>query len=415
MKPLQLDHTFVRPRYGGGSFADIPALVQQLFAGGPPAALVPPGIPPGHRWSRVVTLFIDAFGWRFFEKFQEHPLLHRFVQQGSVTRLTSQFPSTTSAHVTTLYTGLPVGEHGVYEWFYYEPQLDAMIAPLLFSYAGDSARESLAAAQIDGRSILPSGQVSLTLAQSGVRSYLWQPSEFAKSTYTRQMGDRARMIPYLTLPEALRTLTQTLHNVDGPVWAVGYYGLFDAVCHLHGPQSPVSEAELENVLTTIERWLTRDLLGKFEDTLLMVIADHGQVETDPSRILYLDQAPGFERLRPLLRTNRRGEFLAPAGSCRDFFVHARPEALDEAHAVLSNLVGERGEVHLLETLIDEGFFGPSAVSATFRGRAGNLVVLPYAKESVYWLGDGRFAQRYRGHHGGLTPQEMEIPLLLLPL
>lgn len=38
------------------------------------------------------------------------------------------------------------------------------------------------------------------------------------------------------------------------------------------------------------------------------------------------------------------------------------------------------------------------------------LITPY-----YWFGDGRFKQRYLGHHGGLTPQEMEIPLLLLPM
>jgi hypothetical protein len=147
----------------------------------------------------------------------------------------------------------------------------------------------------------------------------------------------------------------------------------------------------------------------------MIIADHGQVETDPKRILYLDQAPGFAALRPLLRTNQRGEFLAPAGSCRDLFVHTRDEHVEEAHTLLARIIGGRGEVRRVDQMIAEGYFGPGAVSETFRARVGNLVVLSYANESVYWLGDGRFKQKYLGHHGGLTPQEMEIPFLLLQI
>jgi len=184
---------------------------------------------------------------------------------------------------------------------------------------------------------------------------------------------------------------------------------------VHGPRRPQSHADLEATLDLIERWLQRDILGRFRNTLLMIIADHGQVETNPKTTLYLDQAPGFEKLRPLLRTNRRGEILAPAGSCRDFFVHAHEEHLDEAQERLSRIVGERGEVRRVDEMIEQGYFGPEPVSETFRARVGNLVVLAYPGESVYWWGDGRFKQKYYGHHGGLTPQEMEIPLLLLPL
>lgn len=406
---------FIKPAYGNACFSDIPAFVRATFGDSTPSPLHAAANVGQHRFRRVVTLFVDAFGWRFFERFQDHPLLRRFANAGSATKLTSQFPSTTSAHVTTLYTGLPVGQHGVYEWFYYEPQVDRMIAPLLFSYAGDADRESLQQAGVAGTAILPSGQVSRMLAAQGVRSYLVQPREFFNSTYSAQMGASARMIPYLTLAEGLATITQTLRNVTDPTWVVGYFGMFDALCHLYGPNAAQSDAELEAILTLIERWLVRDLLGKLDDTLLMIIADHGQIETDPTRILYLDQTSAFARLRPLLRTNQRGEFLAPAGSCRDFFVHAQAEHLDEAQAVLTGIVRERAEVRRVDAMIEQGYFGPDGVSAQFQSRVGNLVVLPFAGESVYWLGDGRFKQKYYGHHGGLTPQEMEIPLLLLPV
>jgi hypothetical protein len=406
---------FIKPAYGNACFSDIPAFVRATFGDSIPSPLHAAANVGQQRFRRVVTLFVDAFGWRFFERFQDHPLLRRFANACSATKLTSQFPSTTSAHVTTLYTGLPVGQHGVYEWFYYEPQVDRMIAPLLFSYAGDADRESLQQAGVEGPAILPSGQVSRALAAQGVRSYLVQPREFFNSTYSAQMGASARMIPYLTLAEGLATITQTLRNVTDPTWVVGYFGMFDALCHLYGPNAAQSDAELEAILTLIERWLVRDLLGKLDDTLLMIIADHGQIETDPTRILYLDQTSAFARLRPLLRTNQRGEFLAPAGSCRDFFVHAQAEHLDEAQAVLTGIVRERAEVRRVDAMIEQGYFGPDGVSAQFQSRVGNLVVLPFAGESVYWLGDGRFKQKYYGHHGGLTPQEMEIPLLLLPV
>ena len=47
--------------------------------------------------------------------------------------------------------------------------------------------------------------------------------------------------------------------------------------------------------------------------------------------------------------------------------------------------------------------------------SGNLVILPFEGEAVWWYEAGRFEQKFFGHHGGLTPGEMETPLLIYAL
>jgi hypothetical protein len=70
---------------------------------------------------------------------------------------------------------------------------------------------------------------------------------------------------------------------------------------------------------------------------------------------------------------------------------------------------ERAEVEKTQDLIEQGYFG-SEISPIFKARVGNLVILPYRYESVWWYEKGKFEQKYYGHHGGLTREEMEIPL-----
>jgi hypothetical protein len=41
------------------------------------------------------------------------------------------------------------------------------------------------------------------------------------------------------------------------------------------------------------------------------------------------------------------------------------------------------------------------------------VILPHDRQSVYWYQKGRYGQDFYGHHGGLVPAEMDIPLLAL--
>ena len=57
-------------------------------------------------------MLLDAFGWEFVQRHGDHPLLRRL----EIEQVASQFPSTTTAHLTTMSTGLPVEEHGLYEW-----------------------------------------------------------------------------------------------------------------------------------------------------------------------------------------------------------------------------------------------------------------------------------------------------------
>lgn len=59
-----------------------------------------------------------------------------------------------------------------------------------------------------------------------------------------------------------------------------------------------------------------------------------------------------------------------------------PKRLDEAQEYVRWQLAGTAEVHRVRDLIDAGLFGPG--------------------ESVWWYEQGRFEQRYRGRHGGLT-------------
>ncbi len=84
--------------------------------------------------------------------------------------------------------------------------------------------------------------------------------------------------------------------------------------------------------------------------------------------------------------------------------------MDEAQAFLTPRLEGQAEVRKVADLMSEGYFGP-LLSPKFCARAGDLVILPYRYESVWWYEKNKHEQRYYGHHGGLTAQEMEIPLL----
>jgi len=410
----QLDERFIRPLYADYGFAQIPQTVLRCLGASERA-----GVPFGARddlyqqYDTVILLFADAFGWRFFERYAERaPFLRRIVDQGMVVKLTSQFPSATAAHVTTIHTGLPVGRSGVLEWFYYEPQLDAMIAPLLFSFAGDERRNTLKRVDADPARLYPTQTLYQQLEQYEIDAYCFQHSAYAYSPYSQQIMRGAQIQPYRTLPEALVNLAQRIERQQRRSYYFLYYEHIDTTCHTYGPESPQLAAEIETFLFTIEHLLHQGLARQRGRILFLMTADHGQTAIDPATTIFVNRQ--FPQIEGWLKTNRAGQLLAPAGSSRDLFLYVKEAHVEEAQAFLTSELAGRADVRRVHDLIEQGFFGTNPPSETFLGRVGNLVILPYHGESVWWYEPGRYERNFYGNHGGLTRDEMETMLLALP-
>jgi hypothetical protein len=388
---------FVLPRYDMGGFASLPQRISNLLS-------------TPQRYDALVLFLIDGFGWRFFEKFQAASFLKTFTHQGQVEKLISQFPSTTAAQLTTLHTGMPVGEHGIFEWIFYEPSLDAVIAPLLFSFGGTSQRDTLKSVGVKPRQLFPTTTIYHTLKKIGVTSTIFQHREYTPSTFGNIVFSGAKSIGYKTLPEALVNLADALGKSKPPAYFVLYNEKLDAISHEYGPDSPQATAEVQAFLLIMEKIFLKALSSNHKKVLFLLTADHGLVETDPQTTIYINRDPYFTGVEKFLRTNHRGELIVPGGSARDFFLYIQPGLVDEAQAFLTPRLEGKAEVRKVADLISAGYFG-SRLSPRFCACAGDLVILPYRYESVWWYEKDRYVQRYQGHHGGLTPQEMEIPLL----
>src|SRR5215216_1746992 len=385
---------FIKPRYDSGGFAGIPTRIENAFA--------------SKNYDAVVLFLIDGFGWRFFERFQDAPFIQRIVKHGNIEKLTSQFPSTTAAHLTTIHTGLPVGISGVYEWYTYEPLLDQVIAPLLFSYSGTTERDTLKPSGIQPAALYPRGIFYPELKKMGIDPYIFGMAEYTPSTFSSVVMDGTEQRSFRTLSEALINLGLLLEKQMKPTYVHLYFDKIDALAHRYGPNAPQTEAEIETFLLIMEHYVERIFNGK-KRVLFLMTADHGQVEVDPQTTIYLNTNPRFTGIERFIKTNRNGQMLVPAGSARDMFLHIRQDLLEEAQVFLSTRLEGKADVVKSDALIEEGYFGEE-VSSRFRERVGNRVLLPYRYESIWWYEKNRFEQRFYGHHGGLTPQEMETVL-----
>lgn len=404
VEKAKFSKNFCRPLYSSYCFSQIPLSIASLFSGDFSVGL-PPDVYGGNKapFDHVVLLLLDGFGWTFFEKYKSHiPFLKKQEPRRVVSKITTLFPSTTAAHITCINTGLDPSQSGIYEWFIYEPKLNEIIAPLLFSFAGDHENKTLEKVSFSPQDLYPQKTIYHQLQQLGVKSFAFQPAALTDSPYSKSILDGAETIGY-SHPKT--GFEQMLQRLKGKTYTYFYFGEIDAVGHREGVFSHRFASTIENIFSEIEIFASQ-LPPK---TALIITADHGMVEVSPTNTYYINKKiPNIEKY---LLYGEKKKPLAPAGSCRDFFLHAHKDRVGELKEILQEFIGEMGEVYLTEELIEDHFFGLQTPSENFTSRVGNLVILPYKGEAVWWLEKNRFQQNFHAAHGGLTREEMETLFL----
>jgi hypothetical protein len=373
----------------GADFSAVPRAVAQALGGGR---------------RRVVAILLDAFGWRFVQRHAEHPLLRRLAADGTLGPVASQFPSTTTAHVTTMHTGLPVSEHGLYEWRIWEPSLGRVITPLLFSWAGDHVRDTLAGSGLQASDLVPPEPTLYErLGAGGVPSFLLQPAAFSPSTFDRAAARGATFRPYADVQAGLIDLTQLVAGIER-CYAYLYFDGIDVAGHAHGPSSAAFDDMSLRTLDAVYAALFGPRAPRLNDTLLVLTADHGQVDVSPQRVDYLDDRS--PELASHFALDARGRPIPPAGSARDVFLHVRDDRVDDVVARLRAELDDRATVHATAELLADGAFGP-APGPRLRERIGSVCVLPAAGRMAWLRSAADVERRFLGHHGGRHPDEAQ--------
>jgi type I phosphodiesterase/nucleotide pyrophosphatase len=343
------------------NFADIPGEVRRRVDGG----------------ERVALIFLDAFGLEFLARHGDHPLIERL----EVTPLRAQFPSTTTAHVTTAHFGVPVQEHGLYEWNVLEPSLDEIICPLRFNSTGAEPEETLKD-RLDPSALAPGPTFYESLA---VPCVIAQPGTLA-GTFSGVATRGADVIGFHRLHAGVRALADAF-AVPGSEYRYGllYWDLIDRAGHDHGPGSPEFAAACRRSLD--ELW---DTVSELRGVTVLITADHGQVDVAPDRVDYLDDL--WPELPALLSYSR------PAGSSRDVFLHVRAEEVATVIDGLAARLDGRAIVRPAAELFDR-------VGPRLRDRLGDVAVLPAAGRQAWLRRAAASEQRFRGQHGGLDETE----------
>jgi predicted AlkP superfamily pyrophosphatase or phosphodiesterase len=401
------DNHFLRPDYAKYCFAQIPSLVEILLSakeGEHPLA--------GKALSRVeskpqnvVLLMIDGFGYNQWLKYGERfPFLNRVLDKGNLMPITSLFPSTTAASVTTICSGLTPQEHGLMEWHLYMEELDEIIYTLPFMGIDEKKPDSLLQRDVDPSVLFDGQTIYNRLNDHKVKSYALLRDTYAKSAYSSVSQAGADVIPYSSAADMLVRLRQQLAHAKQQSYFYVYFDGIDHMSHEYEPHSEEYVAELNGLTHLLQTELLDQVDKKVaENTVLLITSDHGHVVMKPKETIYLNQWP---EITEALAKSPAGKIIYPWGNTRDVFLKATDDKVDWLVDFLSEKLAGKAQIMKTQEEADKGLFGVGQEHPQFRKRIGNVLVLPHEGYTIWYQYPGHEKADHRGMHGGLSREEM---------
>jgi hypothetical protein len=406
----------VMPHYQGLGVANLPATVAALLGGELPGACPPLRQDLWADWrdglERVILVVIDALGYRQLLAAMDADkslLFHRLAEAGRLVPITTVFPSTTNTVLTTLWTGGSPAAHGVLAYELYLRELGVAASALFFWPIHHRRRDELGDWGIQAEEFCPLPSLAGRLSAQGIDVYSLIRKEYADSLLSRihRRGTR-ETIKYVSGADMWlqlqrlcqkRRATSRSRARGNKLFLTAYWDTMDGITHRWGPDDESWRLELRGLSEMMRMaFLERLTPDQREGTLLLITADHGGVQTPPQAAVRLDRHPG---LRDALT-------LPPVGESRVPFFYARPSTLERARAYVEEHLSDAFSLLTREQVLASGLLGPGDPAAETPHRLGDLVGVA---RGAHYLVRERRQIKMMGRHGGLSPDEMLVPLL----
>lgn len=331
---------------------------------------------------RVVVVLVDGLGHRMLAERAGHsPFLRRLLPDARV--LTCGFPSTTATSMGLLGTGHGTGRTGLAGYTVRNPADGGLANLVSWHGAGEprrwQRRPSLLA----------------HAAAEGVTVHSVGPAAFAGSGLTEAALSGSRYLGAESLAARVDAAVRVLRAGPGLVYL--YWGQVDKVGHQHGWRSSPWGDELAAADAELGR-LARSVPA---GTVLLITADHGMVDVDPTQLVDVAAEPAL-----------RADVELVAGEPRAVHVHTAPGAAAVVADRWRDRLGDAAVVLERADAVAAGLFGD--VDPHVEPLLGDVVV---AATGTAGVADSRTQTPHslllRGMHGSLTAGEMEIPLLVV--
>lgn len=333
--------------------------------------------------SSLILVVVDGLGAQNLERARGHA---RFLNDSrhSSRVISTVFPSTTAAALTSLMTGESPLRHGIVGYRIRDPHSGAVFN------------------QLNELEKAPSDWMRVpTLArrfESDADIVIVGRSKFEKSALSDVIYDGAQYVPAESLDERFE-VARELSIQHGRVVVI-YVSELDSLAHKYG----VDSSAWSDALEMLDDAIKRARIGLSGGVRIVVTADHGVVDIhSPSQSVFADPELTMGVVE-----------IGGEPRCLQLYVSDASHVPGLVHR-WRDYVQDRASVLTRNEAIAQGLFGSTdSLADTVAQRAGDLMILA-TSNTVFYDGAAlnKAPQKMIGQHGALSDAEMHIPLIVI--
>lgn len=332
----------------------------------------------------AVMVIVDGLGWSNLEEMRAHA---RFMWAAQREKLQTVLPTTTGAALTSLMTGRLPGEHGLIG-YRIRDEVDGSFRSTLSDWQGigDAQRWQRAPALLEEarlRELRPVAIGRKAHQGSGLSLSILRGAEYRSAD---------------TIVQRFSAADRALS--DGTKLVYLYVDELDRAAHRSGWRSDAWVHALEELDAQLRSFTSR----LPDDIGLVITADHGVVDVQHDQHLLMDEVPGLLDGVAAIAGEPRMRYL--------YLASGEPSVADQLVQRWRVEEGHRARIFSREKACSSGVFGN--VDDAVRSRLGDVIVAADGPVAYYtsWPED-QLSRRMIGQHGGISSQELEIPLIRL--
>lgn len=320
----------------------------------------------------VVVILFDGMGSRILERTLNE---ESFFRKNKLKDIVTVFPATTTSATTSIRTGLNPIEHCWLGWYTYLKSIDKTITLFLNNEKG---------------------------VNHACDAYLNIKEKFTPKTIVEEINENKKHSAIELFPfgeDAYNGLDDMISRIkvetkkEGKKYIYAYDTEPDHSMHEWG-----CDCDEVKELIKIRNEKIEKMCGELEDTLVIVIADHGHINVDP---IFLKEYPSL--LKMMERTTSL-EQRAVSFKIKDEFKSVFEKEFND-------LLGEYFSLYSKDDVIASGLFGDGIEHEMFDTAIGDYIAIAETSNKCLIAPDDN--EILASQHAGYTVDEIYVPLIII--